>query len=333
MKQFQVVVTDFIQPPLDHEERILGDLANITALGAHGESAIGDQLDDADAVMLYHFITLSEKTIRRLKHCRLIVRCGVGFDNVDLQAARERGIPVANVPDYGAEEVADSAIGMMLTLTRGIHYTNSRLQRGAGPWSYEQVVPLQRLRGRVFGIVGLGRIGTATALRAKALGMRVLFYDPYIPDGRDKAIGVERVETLDELLAAADVLSTHCPRTAETQHIIDDAALAKLKPGSYVVNTARGGVVDAHAVLRAIEADHLRGAALDVLEVEPPPADDPLIAAWRNPEHPAHDRIIINPHSAFYSEQGLDDMRIKGSQNCRRALLGQPIRNVVNGVG
>jgi D-3-phosphoglycerate dehydrogenase/C-terminal binding protein len=219
---------------------------------------------------------------------------------------------------------------MMLTLVRGIHYANSRLQRGAGPWSYEQLVPIQRLRGRVFGIIGIGRIGTATALRAKALGMRVVFYDPHVPDGRDKALGIERVETLDELLALADVLSAHCPRTPETQHMISDASLAKLKPGSFVVNTARGGVVDPHAVLRAVESNHLRGAALDVLEVEPPPANDPLIQAWRNPDHPAHDRIIINPHSAFYSEQGLDDMRIKGSENCRRVLLGEAPRNVVN---
>lgn len=332
MSRFKVVVTDFIHPPLQHEERILGDLADVIALNAMGEADLQGHVEDADAIMLYHFISLSSTTIQSLKKCRLIVRCGVGFDNVDIQAARDKGIPVANVPDYGAEEVADSAIGMMLSLTRGIHYANSRLRRGAGNWSYEQVVPLTRLRGQVFGCLGLGRIGMATALRAKAFGMRVLFYDPYTADGIDKAIGIERVETLDELLGQADVLSAHCPRTAETQHIIDAVALSKLKPGAYLVNTARGGVVNAHAVLQAIESNHLRGAALDVLEVEPPSAEDPLIVAWRNPEHPAHDRIIINPHSAFYSEQGLVDMRIKGCQNCRRALLEQPLRNVINGL-
>ena len=332
MSRFQVFVTDFIQPPLDHEERILGDLADVTALNAMHESELRGRIEKADAIMLYHFISLTQETIRSLQNCKLIVRCGVGYDNVDRETAREMGIPVANVPDYGAEEVADSAIGMMLTMTRGIHYANSRLQRQAGSWTYEQVVPLHRLRGMVFGVVGLGRIGTATALRAKAFGMRVLFFDPYVVDGTDKALGIERAETLDDLLAQADVLSTHCPRSQETQHLINDETIAKLKPGSYIVNTGRGGVVDAHAVLRAIESDHLRAAALDVLEVEPPPADDPLIIAWRNPDHPAHDRIIINPHSAFYSEEGLTDMRVKGSQNCRRALLGQPLRNIVNGL-
>lgn len=325
-----VVVSDFINPPLTHEERILGDLADITALNAFSEADLVGKIEEADAIMLYHFISITRQTIERLKKCKLIVRCGVGYDNVDRVFARERGIAVANVPDYGSEEVADSAIGMMLTLMRGIHYLNSRCQQGQGPWIYEQVRPLQRLRGLTFGVIGIGRIGTATALRAKAFGFNVVFYDPYVVDGTDKALGVKRCETLEELLKQVDVVSVHTPRTPETQHILNDKTLAMLKPGAYVVNTARGGCVDAHAVLRAIEADHLRGAALDVLEVEPPPADDPLIRAWRDPSHPAHHRIIINPHSAFYAEQGLDDMRIKGSENCRRVLLGHPPRNVVN---
>src|SRR5882672_4788917 len=140
----QVVVTDFITEPLDHERRILGDLAEVTALNAFSEEDLVGKIEEADAVMLYHFIGLSARTIGRLQHCRLIVRCGVGFDNVDARAARERGITVANVPDYGTEDVADSAIGMMLTLTRGVHYMNSRLQRSEGPWIYTQVQPLHR---------------------------------------------------------------------------------------------------------------------------------------------------------------------------------------------
>lgn len=325
-----VVVSDFINPPLTHEERILGDIADIVALNAFSEEDLVGRIEEADAIMLYHFISITRKTIERLKKCKLIVRCGVGYDNVDRAYARERGVNVANVPDYGSEEVADSAIGMMLTLMRGVHYLNSRCQHDQGPWIYEQVRPIQRLRGLTFGVIGIGRIGTATALRAKAFRFQVVFYDPYVVDGTDKALGVRRCETLEELLRQSDVVSVHTPRTAETQHILNDKTIAQMKPGSYLVNTARGGCVDAHAVLRAVEANHLRGAGLDVLEVEPPPADDPLIRAWRDPSHPAHDRIIINPHSAFYSEQGLDDMRIKGSENCRRVLLGQPPRNVVN---
>jgi len=330
MSEFHVIVSDFIKPPLTVEEEILRGLARVTALDAFSEADLAGKIEDADAIMLYHFITLSADTIRKLKKCKLIVRCGVGFDNVDHRVARELGIPVANVPDYGTEEVADSAIGMALTLLRGIHFTNSRLQRSAGPWTYAQVVPIQRLRTLTFGVLGVGRIGTATALRAKALGMRVIFFDPYVVDGTDKALGLHRVESLEELLAQSDILSTHCPRSPETHHIIDDAAIAQMKPGAYIVNTARGAVVDAHAVLRGIESNRIRGAALDVLEVEPPKDDDPLLVAWRDPAHPAYDRLILNPHSAFYSEQGLTDMRSKGSENCKRVLLGHPPRNVVN---
>src|SRR5207249_1032258 len=154
-------------------------------------------------------------TIERLRHCKLIVRCGVGYDNVDYAFARQRGIPVANVPDYGTEEVADSAIGYTLALTRGIAFFNSRLRAGQGAWSYLQGVPVHRLRGRVFGIVGLGRIGSAAAGRARALGMDVAFFDPYKPDGYDRALGIRRVETLNDLLAQAHVLSLHCPLTSE----------------------------------------------------------------------------------------------------------------------
>ena len=326
----KVVVTDFITEPLDHERRILGDLTDVVALNAFSEDDLVGKIEDADAIMLYHFIGISARTIERLTKCKLIVRCGVGFDNVDRAAARAHGIDVANVPDYGTEDVADSAIGMMLTLTRGIHYLNDRLQLGIGPWIYTQAQPLHRLRGRVFGIVGVGRIGTATALRAKALGMDVLYYDPFVPQGRDKSLGIRAAETLDELLAHSHVVSLHCPLTAETKHLIDRDTIAKMRPGSFVVNTSRGGVVDVLAVLDAVTSGHLRGAAIDVLETEPPSPDHPLIAAWRDPNHPAHGRIIINPHSAFYSEEGLLDMRIKGSQNCWRVLLGQVPYNVVN---
>jgi C-terminal binding protein len=326
----KVVVTDFITEPLDHERRVLGDLADVVALNAFSEDDLVGKIEEADAIMLYHFIGLSAQTIERLKHCRLIVRCGVGFDNVDRASARARGIDVANVPDYGTEDVADSAIGMMLTLARGIHYLNDRLQLGIGPWIYTQAQPLHRLRGRVFGMIGIGRIGTATALRAKALGMEVIYYDPLVPQGRDKSLGIRSAENLDELLAQAHVVSLHCPLTPETKHIINSATIAKMRPGSFVVNTSRGGVVDVLAVLEAVTSGHLRGAAIDVLETEPPPSDHPLITAWRDSNHPAHGRIIINPHSAFYSEEGLLDMRIKGSENCRRVLLGQPPYNLVN---
>ncbi len=330
MPRFRVVIADFIADEMRAERDILGDIADVEALNAFSEADLHGKIENAAAVMLYHNIAITWATVSRLEACKLIVRCGVGFDNVDRIAARERGIPVANVPDYGTEEVADSAIGLTLALTRGINFLNNRLQRRGGDWSYMQVAPLVRLRGRVFGIIGLGRIGTAAALRAKALGMDVAFYDPHKPDGFDKAIGVRRVEKLDDLFRQSFVVSVHCPLTDETRHIVDARGIALMPNGSYLVNTARGATVEATAIPAAVRSGKLAGAGIDVLPFEPPPEDHPLLAAWRDPADPCHDRVIMNPHSAFYSEEGLLDMRVKGAQAVRRALLGEPLRNVVN---
>ncbi len=326
----QVIITDFINDDLGPERQVLADLAEVIALDALEEDELLGRIEQADAIILYHELWLTRKSLERLERCKLIVRGGVGFDNVDWKFCRERGIPVANVPDYGSEEVADTAIAMALSLARGVHVLNSRLQAGERPWAYSQVVPLQRLRTAVFGVIGLGRIGTAAALRAKALGMDVVFYDPHKPDGYDKAVGIRRAETLDELLAEAVVVSVHCPLNDETHHMIDAAAIAKMRHGAFLVNTARGAVVDTKAIPEAIASGQLAGAGIDVLEKEPPADDDPMLAAWRDPQHPAHHRLIVNPHAAFYSEQGLLDMRLKSAEACRRALLGLPLRNVIN---
>jgi C-terminal binding protein len=329
-RKYKVVITDLISDDLSPERRILGDLADVAALDSHDEDDLVGRIEDVDAIILYHTISLTHKTIERLNACKLIVRGGVGYDNVDYRLARQRGIPVANVPDYGSEEVADSAIGFLLALTRGIATINSLSRAGAQPWSYIHVVPLHRLRSRVFGVVGLGRIGTATAIRAKALGMDVVFYDPYKPSGYDKALGIRREEHLDALLAQSHVLSLHCVSTEETFHLIDHKAIAKLPTGAYLINTARGAIVDTKILPEALASGQLAGAGIDVLEEEPPAEDHPLVVAWRDPCHPAHHRLILNPHSAFYSEEGAIEMRTKGADACRRALCGQPIPNVVN---
>lgn len=328
--RFRVVITDLITDSLAHERATLGDIADVTALGARHEDELIGHIEEADVIQQYHTIALTRKTIERLTRCRLIIRCGVGFENVDYAFSRERGIAVANVPDYGTEEVADSAIGLMLALTRGLTFYNTRMQAQRGAWDYREAAPLVRLRGRVFSVVGLGRIGMAAALRAKAFGMDVAFVDPLVPDGREKALGLRRVETLDELLAQTHVLSLHCPLTPQTRGIIDAAAIAKLPRGSFLVNTARGLLVDTAAVPSAIASGQLAGAAFDVLPTEPLSESDPLAVAWRDTQHPAHDRVIVNPHAAFYCEEGLAEIRTKACANTRRALLGEPVRNVVN---
>jgi D-3-phosphoglycerate dehydrogenase/C-terminal binding protein len=160
--------------------------------------------------------------------------------------------------------------------------------------------------------------------------MDVVFYDPYIPDGRDKTLGVRRAESLDELLSIAQVLSLHCPLTADTHQLVNAQTISRLPQGSLVINTARGAVVDTAAIPEAVASGQLAGAGIDVFDIEPPAADHPLMKAWRDPTHPAFHRVLINPHAAFYSVEGLREMRVKGSQSCRRALLGLPQRNVVN---
>jgi C-terminal binding protein len=328
----QVVVADFIVDSLDHERRVLGDVAEPVSLQARHEEELFGRVEDADALMLYHTISLTERTIGRLSKCKLIVRCGVGYDNVDLAAARRHGIPVANVPDYGTEEVADTAIALALSLARGTHLLAGRLREGRGPWTYAHSRPLHRLRGLVFGVVGLGRIGTAAALRAKALGMDVLFYDPYVPDGRDRALGLRRAETLAELLGQSYIVSLHCPLTTETRHLIDARTLEQMRAGSYLVNTSRGGVVDVLAVLDAVTRGHLTGAAIDVLEHEPPPDDHPLLVAWRDaapsrprPHHPHAARcLLLRGRTARHAHQGGGELppraaRSAGAQRGQRA--------------
>jgi C-terminal binding protein len=328
-QKYKVVITDFVADNLATEKSILTESAEVVALDAHDEQELEGKIEDADAIILYHSLSLTRKSLDLLRKCKLIVRGGVGIDNIDHGYARTLGIPVANIPDYGSEDVADTAIGMVLALARGITFLNSRLREGLGEWIYTQVKPLKRLRNSSIGIVGLGRIGTAAALRAKALGMKVIFYDPYIPDGFDKALGILRAETLQGLLAQVNIVSLHCPLNAGNYHMINETTLNWLSEGSYLINTARGGLVDTAAVADAIATGRLAGAAFDVLEQEPPISES-LVQAWRDPSNPSYHRVLINPHAAFYTEEGLQEIRVKSAHACLCSLRGQEIRNVVN---
>jgi len=328
----KVIITDFIEvdDELKPERAVLDGVADVTAIAARTDDELSGKIEDAAALITFHYSVITADSLDRMERCKVIARAGVGYDNVDLAGARARGIPVVNVPDYGSEEVADTAIGMTLSMTRGVHYFSSRLRAGLGDWNYTEAAPLYRLRGRVFGIVGLGRIGTAAAIRAKALGMTVIYFDPYRQDGYDKALGIQRADTLEDLLQAVYVLSVHCDLNASSENLINQDVISAMPRGSYLVNTARAGVVEADAVVKALETDHLAGAALDVLVTEPPDKDDPVVAAWRDPNHPAHHRLILNPHAAFYCEEGFDELRSKAARSCRAAILGEPLRNVVN---
>ena len=288
----------------------------------------GADTKDADAILTWR-TRIDADAIAKLEHCRFIVRMGVGYDIVDVDAAKQHGIPVANVPDYCTEEVADHAMALLLSLTRGVVSYNTAVAAGNDGWSFMAAGRLYRMSGRTLGIIGLGRIGTAVAMRAKAFGLKVAFHDPYAREGMERALGLTRLD-LDELLGTADYLTFHTPLTNETRGMVDSAFLAKVKHGAFLVNTSRGGVVNVDALEIALREGRLGGAALDVLPTEPPDPDLPLIKAWRAGEEWIKGRLIVTPHSAFFSEEGEHDMRVKATQAVREVLDGAPPRNVVN---
>ncbi len=312
-----VVVTDHLAES-GVEGPILQEIADVRLVGTDDEMEVVRRGSDADVLLVYHTIKLTERAIAAMTRCKAIIRCGVGFDNVDIQAAGQRGIVVCNVPDYGTEEVADHALLMLLALARRLLPADRQIREGK--WDIETVFGTPRLRGQTVGIVGCGRIGTAMALRCKALGMRVVFFDPYLPDGVEKALGVERVYRLEELLARSAFLSLHCPLTSETYHIVNERTLSLLPRGAYVINTARGPCVDLPALLAALESGQVAYAGLDVMEREP--LDDEHLRR--------HPRVVLTPHSAFYSIEGFTEMRTKGAQEAKRVVLGEPVRNPVN---
>jgi C-terminal binding protein len=312
-----VVVTDHLAEA-GVERAVLDPVADLLLLQTYDEADVAARAADADVLLVFHDIKLTERSIATLTKCRGIVRCGVGFDNVDLKAAGRRGIVVCNVPDYGTEEVADHALLLLLALARRLLPAEQSVR--AGRWDPTTVFGAPRLRGRTLGLIGCGRIGTAMALRAKALGMRVVFYDPFKPDGLEKSLGVERCWRLEELLTQSQFLSLHCPLTAETRHILNAETLARLPAGAYVINTARGPCIDVPALVDAVDSGHVAYAGLDVVEREP--LDDERLRR--------HPRVLLTPHTAFYSVEAFAEMRTKGAEEALRLLRGEPVRNPVN---
>ena len=315
---FRVLIADFLDEA-SVEAPILGHLAELTVAHAHTEEEFAEFVPSADAMILYHDVTrVGSKTFDRAERLRGVVRAGVGYNNVDLVAATSRGIQVCNVPDYGTEEVADHAMMLLLAVARQLRPGDESIRKGM--WDYRTVLEMPRLRGKTLGIVGCGRIGTAMAQRAKAFGLDVLFYDPHAVPGYDKALGIRRADTLDDLLGQSQFVSLHCYLDEAAYHLIDARALARMPRGAILVNTARGGVVDGDALVAALDSGHLLGAGIDVVEHEPL-EDDRL-------RH--HPRVLLSPHSAFYSIEGFIELRRKTAEEVARILTGQPPRCPVN---
>ena len=241
------------------ERPFLADVADLNTVWLDFNAPFPDEVLAADALILWHGPLITAGVIARLKHCRVIVRNGVGFDSVDIEAAAAAGIPVCNVPDYGTEEVADHALALTLALYRQLFPLDAEAKQLG--WKIKVAPKMRRLRTQTFGIVGLGRIGTAAALRAKAFGFRVVFYDPHVPAGTHKAVGVERANSLAELFKQSDTVSVHCPLSAKTRGMIGAGEIALMKPGSFIVNTARGDIVQRRPCLRRCAADTSRARA------------------------------------------------------------------------
>jgi phosphoglycerate dehydrogenase-like enzyme len=267
----------------------------------------------------------------RLTKCRIFVTPKVGFDNLDIEAWGKLGIPVCNVPDYGTMEVADHAIALMLTLMKGIEFHTVALRANPrGNWRPALNPYGRRLSACTFGVVGIGRIGTAAALRAKAFGMDVAFYDPYVGNGVDLSLGVRRVHSLEELMRQSDVVSVHVPLSDQTRKLVGARAFAAAKPGLILVNTARGETVDLDALYDAMRHDKVRAAGLDVLPVEPADPEHPLIKAFSANEDWLAHRLVMTPHSAFFTPESVFDMRAKSAEVAATFLRDGRMQNCVN---
>ncbi len=288
-----------------------------------------DALAACDAFCMFNTKPVGAGMIDRMTRCRLLVRAGVGFDNVDLAAASRNGIPVANVPDYGINEVADHALALMMTFVRGIRFYNTRMQAGLPEgWAWENPYNRRTYRRRV-GIVGLGRIGSAFARRCQGMSMEVMTYDPYLPSGTELSLNVTRVSSLKELLGACDIISMHVPLTGETERMIDREAIAAMQPGTILINTSRGPVVDLDAAYEGMKDGPLQCLGLDVYPVEPADPEHPLIKAWLAREAWIDDRLALTPHAAFFSPDAVVDMRTNAIHLIADYLEGKPLRNWV----
>lgn len=294
------VVNTIHLPGIDFGDELLTPVgARVISAMGRTETELIDCTADADGVVCSGPVQpWTGRVIRALKNCRIIASLGIGYDRIDLAAATEQCIVVTNVPDYCIDEVSTHAISLMLALNRRLMTMDHAVRRAATNFvppnrsSVEQTIrPVFRLQDQVLGIIGLGRIGTAAALKARGLGMKVIAYDPYVWDAVMRAHGVQPVD-LDTLLKTADMISIHCSLNDETQEMVDERAIAKMKPSVYLINTARGEVVDEAALVAALKDGRISGAGLDVTCNDPLPKDDPLRAT---------PNTILTGHGAWYS--------------------------------
>jgi D-3-phosphoglycerate dehydrogenase len=314
----RVVVVDGGYESYDIEQRILAPLdADVIVDPCHGDPArIKIATAEADAVLVRDS-PIDAETIARMSRCRIIARYGIGVDNVDLAAAQERGIFVANVPDYGVEEVSDHALALLMSVARRT-VTRDHAVRG-GAWNVSRGEKMYRIAGRTLGLVGYGRIARALERKMRGLGVsRVLVFDPFVEAGA--LSGVESVD-LNSLCQQSDFISLHAPLTSDTARVINSARLALMKPTAILVNTARGGLIDETALVEALRSKRIFGAGIDVFQPEPPGRDHPLFAL---------DNVVVSDHTAWYSEESVADLQTKAAEEIARVFQDEPPKHWVN---
>jgi len=306
-----IAVTDTVFPSLDPAKTALARL-NPTYRMSKSVNAedIVAVAKDADAVLVT-YAKLTRDVLMQLTRCRAIGRFGLGVDNIDLPTAKEKGIAVNYVPDYCIREVSDHAMALLLALIRKIPLSNKLVQ--SGRWEMPAVVPIRRIEGTVLGLIGFGHIPRLVAPKAQAFGMKVIAYDPFAKPDAFKAASVESVD-LDTLLKTSDYVSVHAPLLQATRGMLNAAAFGKMKKGTYIVNTARGPLIDEPALVAALDSGQVGGAGLDVVAAEPLAKDSPLLD---------RDNVIISPHTAFYSIEALNELQTKCATDVARVLSGE----------
>jgi D-3-phosphoglycerate dehydrogenase len=305
------LLTDSDTFPFDAEDRTtLADAGvELRELAGHAPDQVVRAAKGADAVFVY-YARFPRETIQQLEGVRVLARCGTGYDNIDVHAARDRGIEVVYVPDYGMDDIADHALALLFACARRIVESERAIRAGAWP-SYAALSPMFRLRGRTLGVLGYGRIGRNLADKARALGLRVLAHDPYVgKDSTDREV----------LFRESDFISVHVPLTDETRHSVGREEIALMKPTAILINTARGPIVDTNALAEALLEGRLGGAGLDVFEEAPLPAEHPLRRC---------DNVVLTPHSAAYTEEALAEVRKRPLADALRVLRGDPPINPV----
>jgi D-3-phosphoglycerate dehydrogenase / 2-oxoglutarate reductase len=308
-------VTDCDHPSVAIERRVVEAAGlGLEVRQCRTEEEVADACRGA-AGLIVQYAPITRAVLAALPRCRVVVRYGVGTDTVDVDAASDLGVAVCNVPDYGVEEVSDHALALLLALARGIVTLDRAVRRG--DWSLASTPDVRRLRGRVLGLLGLGRIGRAVARKALALGLEVIAHDPA---AAPPPPGVTQVG-FDELLARADVVSLHAPLLPATRHLVDDAAFRRMKPGAFLINTARGGLVDTDALTRALAEGRLAGAGIDVLEKEPIAPGHPLL------EQP---NCLLTPHAGWFSRDAFAELKTKAAEEAVAVLTGAAPRYCLN---